>query len=311
MTEAPVQAIPTDPKDATPEQGIALCLSGGGYRAMVFHIGALWRLYESRLLDKINRISSVSGGSITAGLLALRWRELSFNPASLQNDFVPKVVGPLRRFACKTIDEEAFILDHLPFGSVSGHIAAAYDDHLFKGATLQDLPDEPRFVINATNVQSGVLWRFMKPYMRDYCVGEVKTPTVRLAQAVAASSAFPPVLSPLELQLDPATFTPNSGQNLQRQPFTELSHSLGWRSLRQSWFGDRMEAVPNDTRERRWSQSPTRRRASHGPDLPLVSRVRIDGQPGALIAQAATDRLVQSAGDRRYASQWGLLGHPH
>ena len=94
MTEAPVQAIPTDPKDATPEQGIALCLSGGGYRAMVFHIGALWRLYELRLLDKINRISSVSGGSITAGLLALRWRELSFNPASLQNDFVPKVVGP-------------------------------------------------------------------------------------------------------------------------------------------------------------------------------------------------------------------------
>ena len=261
MTEAPVQAIPTDPKDATPEQGIALCLSGGGYRAMVFHIGALWRLYELRLLDKINRISSVSGGSITAGLLALRWRELSFNPASLQNDFVPKVVGPLRRFACKTIDEEAFILDHLPFGSVSGHIAAAYDDHLFKGATLQDLPDEPRFVINATNVQSGVLWRFMKPYMRDYCVGEVKTPTVRLAQAVAASSAFPPVLSPLELQLDPATFTPNTGQNLQRQPFTSLSHSLGWRSLRQSWFGDRMEAVPNDTRERRWSQSPTKKKS--------------------------------------------------
>jgi NTE family protein len=82
------------------------------------------------------------------------------------------------------------------------------------------LPDEPRFVINATNVQSAALWRFMKPYMRDYRVGEVRNPTIPLSQAVAASSAFPPVLSPLELRLDPAKFTPNSGLDLQRQPFT-------------------------------------------------------------------------------------------
>jgi NTE family protein len=220
MAEAPVQAIPTDPDEAKPEQGIALCLSGGGYRAMVFHIGALWRLYESGLLGKINRISSVSGGSITAGLLALKWRELSFEPSNIARDFVPKVVEPLRGLAGETIDREAFVIGHLTFGSVSGRIAAAYDSYLFKGATLQDLPDEPRFVINATNIQSGVLWRFMKPYMRDYCVGEVKNPTVPLSQAVAASSAFPPVLSPLEMRVDPNTFTPNSGQSLQRRPFT-------------------------------------------------------------------------------------------
>jgi NTE family protein len=220
MTEAPVQTIPTDAEEVKPEQGIALCLSGGGYRAMVFHIGALWRLYEAELLNKLNRLSSVSGGSITAGLLALKWRELSFNPANLKNDFVPKVVEPLRKLAGETIDEEAFIFGHLPFGSVSGRIAAAYDAHLFKGATLQDLPDEPRFVMNATNVQSGVLWRFMKPYMRDYRVGEARNPTVSLSQAVAASSAFPPVLSPLELRLDPNKFTPKSGEDLQREPFT-------------------------------------------------------------------------------------------
>ena len=55
--------------------------------------------------------------------------------------------------------------------------------------------------------------------MRDYRVGEVKKPTVPLAQAVAASSAFPPVLSPVEMRLDPNSFTPNSG-TLQRKPFT-------------------------------------------------------------------------------------------
>jgi NTE family protein len=78
----------------------------------------------------------------------------------------------------------------------------------------------PRFVINATNVQSGALWRFMQPYMRDYRVGEVKEPTILLAQAVAASSAFPPVLSPFEMRLEENAFTPNSGLDLQRKPFT-------------------------------------------------------------------------------------------
>jgi NTE family protein len=60
----------------------------------------------------------------------------------------------------------------------------------------------------------------MKPYMRDYRVGEVRKPSISLSQAVAASSAFPPVLSPFELRLDPDNFTPNSGADLQRQPFT-------------------------------------------------------------------------------------------
>jgi NTE family protein len=219
MADAPVQTIPVDTGREKPEPGIGLCLSGGGYRAMVFHIGAIWRLYEAGLLKMVNRISSVSGGSITAGMLGLKWGDLTFQPSNLKNDFVPKIVEPLRALADETIDEEAFILGHLPFGSVSGRIAAAYDAYLFRGATLQDLPDQPRFVINATNIQSGALWRFMKPYMRDYRVGEVKNPEIRLSLAVAASSAFPPVLSPLELRLDPSKFTEKSGQDLQRPPF--------------------------------------------------------------------------------------------
>jgi NTE family protein len=219
MLEEPVQSI--DNGDVRqPEPGIALCLSGGGYRAMVFHIGALWRLYEARRLQSLNRISSVSGGSITAGLLALKWPKLSFDPAGLQQDFVREVVAPLRALASETIDEEAIVLGLILPGRVSDRIAAAYKNHLFGDTTLQDLPNSPRFVINATNVQSGVLWRFMKPYMRDYRVGEVKQPTVNLSMAVAASSAFPPVLSPVELRVDPSSFTPNSGSDLQRAPFT-------------------------------------------------------------------------------------------
>jgi NTE family protein len=218
MNTGPVQPIPTDDESRTPEPTPALCLSGGGYRAMVFHIGVLWRLYETGLLKSIKRISSVSGGSITAGQLALAWRSLKFD--SVAGDFVPRLVEPLRAFAGVTIDAESVILGALLPGSIGDRIAKAYDEHLFHGKTLQDMPDEPRFVINATNVQSGALWRFMKPYMRDYRVGEVRNPRIPLAYAVAASSAFPPVLSPYELRLKDSDFEPGTGMDLQRPPFT-------------------------------------------------------------------------------------------
>lgn len=219
MPISPVRPVPTD-DDTPPEQGMALCLSGGGYRAMVFHLGVLWRLYETGLLMDLKRISSVSGGSITAGLLALKWSVLASGPKARRETFEREVAAPVRALAGETLDAEAILLGLLLPGRISDRVAAAYDKHLFHGATLQDLPDEPRFVINATNVQSGALWRFMKPYMRDYLVGEVRNPTVLLAQAVAASSAFPPVLSPFELRLDPGSFTPESGSGLQRRPFT-------------------------------------------------------------------------------------------
>lgn len=219
MSSAPVREIPTDTEADKLESGMALCLSGGGYRAMVFHIGVLWRLYDAGLLEKLQRISSVSGGSITAGVLALKWKKLVQAPPS-RATFEQEFVAPLRALAGETIDEGAVFFGIVLPGRISDRVAAAYDEHLFHGKTLQDLPDEPRFVINATNVQSGVLWRFSKPFMADYRVGMVENPTISLAQAVAASSAFPPVLSPFEMRIDPNSFKPGSGTDLQRKPFT-------------------------------------------------------------------------------------------
>jgi Patatin-like phospholipase len=60
------------------EPALAICLSGGGYRAMLFHVGALRRLNEFGLLSVIDRVSSVSGGSITAAAAARAWPSLNF-----------------------------------------------------------------------------------------------------------------------------------------------------------------------------------------------------------------------------------------
>jgi len=220
MADEPVQSIGDENAKGGPQDGVALCLSGGGYRAMIFHVGVLWRLYETGVLQTVARISSVSGGSIAAGLLALKWSELMRGPAPNIQTFKKEVVEPLRSLGRTTIDVKAVILGLILPGRVSDRVAAAYESHLFGPATLQDLPDNPRFVFNATNVQSGALWRFMKPYMRDYRVGEVLKPTVKLSKAVAASSAFPPVLSPVELELEETAFSPKSGSDLQRPPYT-------------------------------------------------------------------------------------------
>jgi NTE family protein len=223
---APVNIVDTgsahdDPR--APIEGTALCLSGGGYRAMLFHTGALWRLNEIGYLAKLARISSVSGGSIIAGLLGLKWTRLAFGAQAVPTVFESEIVQPIRALASKTIDEGAILGGILLPGTISDKVTEAYRKYLFGDATLQDLPpDPPRFVINATSVQTGALFRFSRPFAADYRVGTIPNPTIELAVAVAASSAFPPVLSPLKLELDPAAWAPASGlpsEDLHLEPY--------------------------------------------------------------------------------------------
>ena len=212
VTPASIEPVSDLAQAETPgvQPGIALCLSGGGYRAMIFHLGALWRLNQLGYVKKLSRVSSVSGGSITAGVLALAWKQLTFDERGVATNLEDLVINRVRRFANHTIDRGAVFQGILlPRHSISDEIADAYREHLYENATLQDLPADnegPRFVINATNVQTKVLWRFSRPFMGDHRVGLLKNPTTELAVAVAASSAFPPFLSPAELKLNPADF---------------------------------------------------------------------------------------------------------
>lgn len=180
----------------------ALCMSGGGYRAMIFHLGTLIRLNEAGLLPKIDLYSSVSGGSITNGVLGLAWHRLVFDGAGVASNLMKLVVDKVRTLADVTVDEESIVEGLFWFGTVSDHVAEDYDKYLFDGASLQQLPDTPRFVFNATNVQTRSLFRFSKPYIADYRIGLWRNPDVPISKAVTASSAFPPVLSPCTLKVD-------------------------------------------------------------------------------------------------------------
>ena len=194
---------------------IGLAMSGGGFRATLFHVGTLRRLVELGLLAKVGRISSISGGSIVAGRLAQVWPSLTADP-SVAN-FEKEVAAPLRDFCGRTIDAGAIATGLFsPFSSAADEIEAEYAKRLFT-MTLDQLPDSPVFIIGATNFQTGRSFRFTKKYMGDWRIGLVRTPKLPLAKAVAASSAFPPVLSPVVIK-NPGTFEPVPGADLAGKP---------------------------------------------------------------------------------------------
>ena len=200
----------TEKADKVRIEGVGLALSGGGFRATLFHVGSLWRLNELGWLKQLSEVTSVSGGSITAGYLGFRWKHLTFNPDGVATNFADEIVQPLRAFCSRTIDVGSIIAGLIsPFHHPSALLASCYRKRLFGEATLQDLPSDqegPRFTIYATSLQTGAGVRFSHPYMAEYHVGMIKSPRIELAIAVAASSAFPPPLCPVELELDPSAW---------------------------------------------------------------------------------------------------------
>lgn len=173
---------------------IGLALSGGGFRAAAFHLGVFRKLDALNLLDKIDLLSCVSGGSIAGGYLALNWND--------QN-----VLDNLRGYLHKRSIAVSSVLGGMfdPFESRLDKLADSYDDHLFEKAELDALKNGPRIYFNATNLSTGNLFFFVAggdglSELGEWQLGQQAAPAVRISRAVAASSAFPPVFPPLKLK---------------------------------------------------------------------------------------------------------------
>lgn len=174
--------------------GVGLALSGGGYRASLFHLGSLRRIAELGVLDRVVRVSSVSGGPITAGLLAA---DLATQAAGSWIDRIGRISAKLREFCSHTIDTGTIVGGILtPFRRVSDLLANKYQV-LYGDLRLSQLsPDGLQFTFCATNLQTGRLVHLTRGAIVDYHIGRTNV-DVSLSRAVAASSAFPPFLSPV------------------------------------------------------------------------------------------------------------------
>ncbi len=207
------------------EEDVGLCLSGGGYKACLYHAGALQVLNEQGLLPSLARVASVSGGSITAARLGLVWKQLAFDKVTgVAANFDALVTDPLRRFCQSAWLSVPSVLKQAipPYRPPAWHLADSYHDLILDRAALADLPGEgegPRFTILSTNYETLSAVRFERERVRDWRVGEWKSPDLRLADAVAASSAFPPVLAPLVMKTGSITLFDNpAGQGDRGQP---------------------------------------------------------------------------------------------
>ncbi len=116
----PSQSPPTEHAQSTylpkrERRGVALCLSGGGYRAALFHLGAVRRLNELGVLGRVDTITSVSGGSILAAHLARTMGAAWPAPGEVFADFDAKVSKPFHLFCQRNIRTVPLALGLLPW----------------------------------------------------------------------------------------------------------------------------------------------------------------------------------------------------
>jgi len=180
-----------------------LTFSGGGTRAASLSYGVLEELRKTEvvidgrkrfLLDEVDGISGVSGGSFTAGYYGLfgdrifQDFEVKFLKKNIQGALLLGVINPLNwpKLFSGT------------FGR-SDLSAEYYDKHIFEGKTFGDMATRkgPLIVINATDMSYGVRIGFTQDAFDLICSDLSAFP---VARAAAASSAVPMVLTPITLQ---------------------------------------------------------------------------------------------------------------
>ena len=194
-----------DPDNWEDELIVGLAFSGGGTRAAAFSFGVLKELARSEvsvrgrrfaLIDHIDFISGVSGGSVPAAYYGLKRR------AAL-DDF-------RERFLIRDAEEE--LNTSVSLGNIGKALGGGInedtrfrtwlDANLFGGATFSALLSErrPRIWINATDIYNGTPFVFGKTAFSAICSNLADYP---IASAVAASSAVPLAFSPIILEAYP------------------------------------------------------------------------------------------------------------
>ena len=182
---------------------VVLAFSGGGTRAAAFSYGVLEFLRNTdvrapnrervRMLDAVNVITGVSGGSFTALAYGLYGEKLfddyprRFLKRDVQGELVARALNPGNWGA----------LSSTGWGR-SELAAQLYDEILFENATFVDLDrgDGPMIMVSATDISTGGRVTFQQTLFNLFCSD---LGSVRLSRAAAASSAVPVVLSPVTI----------------------------------------------------------------------------------------------------------------
>lgn len=183
-------------------QDISLALSGGGIRAMAFHMGVLRCLSKYKLIEKIRRISSVSGGSLLIGLIlnesGMKWPD--------SRTYEEHVFPKLKEKLCSRCLMAGML--RLLIMPTNFHLLLYRANLLAKVLrnewgvvhSLSNLPECPEISINGSTAETGKRFRFKKDTLGDYELGYADSKDFSLAEALAVSAAFPGGIGPLTIK---------------------------------------------------------------------------------------------------------------
>jgi NTE family protein len=221
-----------------PAERIALALSGGGSRAIAFHLGCLRALHAEGILDRVQVISAVSGGSVLAALYCSHDGEFpkfeacvrallasglvrpALKTALTTSEgvrallcfllFAPiQFVRPLLRLAMRLLPKswalrvrcEAWLREPpmRRFASRTTILRRALSDTVFDGKMLPDLRgNRPKLIVVACELCTKSAFYFSPDGVGSWRLGETDPSSIEIAHAVAASAAYPVFLPALD-----------------------------------------------------------------------------------------------------------------
>jgi predicted acylesterase/phospholipase RssA len=196
---------------------LGLALSGGGFRATLFHLGVIRFLRDAGALHNVTEIASVSGGSILAAHLVLNWDRYNGDDesfADVTSEIVKFVQFDIRnhivrrlpmQFPLRLIAKLLF-LEGRRF-TPNAILERYYKEHLYGDRCLYELPEHPMLHMLATSVSTGALSAFNRHGLfirqrgdgRERSVEHIPGQMASIPRVVGASSAFPGFFPPVQM----------------------------------------------------------------------------------------------------------------
>lgn len=196
---------------------IGLALSGGGFRASLYHLGLIRFLRDADILSQVTHITSVSGGSIIAAHLALNWDRYNGSPEEFDDaaseflSFVDLDIRNriLRRFPLNIplrLPRRLLGLSNRKL-TRTGLLESHYEKYLYGDTSVFELPEKPKLHILSTNLSEGCLCSFNRDGLlmvrrrpgEKIRIDHIETGLATVAMAVTSSSAFAGFFPPVEL----------------------------------------------------------------------------------------------------------------
>jgi NTE family protein len=181
------------------EKPLALCLSGGGIRAMAFHAGVITSIAKAGKLENVKYISTVSGGSLLIGMIYSQNNHKWPDSKTYITKIEPKIKSILTKnsLVLNAVLRCINPLNYRYLLSRSNIIAQSLESTWKVKGVIGQISEYPQWSINGTSLETGRRFRIKGANGGDYKLGYFEHDEFPLSQAVAMSAGVPGVIGPL------------------------------------------------------------------------------------------------------------------